>query len=454
MTGGGAWVGDANQALLTDLYQLAMVRAYWHEGMREKAVFTLFSRRLPDNRNYLLACGLADGLHFLEMVRFSEDSIDYLASLPHFTEDFLVWLRDFRFTGDVYAVPEGTPFFANEPILEVVAPIAEAQLAETFLMNQIHFQTVVASKASRIVTAAAGLPVVDFGLRRMHGADAGLKSARAFHIAGVSATSNLLAGRTYGVPVAGTMAHSYIQAHDDEIEAFRAFNSLYPQTILLVDTYDSMEGVRKVIALAKELGNAFRVRGIRLDSGDLHEISCQARQMLDAAHLQRMEIFASGGLDEFEIESLISRGAPIDGFGVGTGMGVSSDAPALDLAYKLSEYAGVGRLKTSPGKPILPGRKQVFREEEEGMPVRDVIGRWGEDRPGRPLLRLVMQNGSRVPGHEESLTAARERARMELDLLPERLRGTHRADPDYPVEISPALRSHQQAVIAKMARRF
>jgi nicotinate phosphoribosyltransferase len=449
MTGSGTWVGDANQALFTDLYQLTMAQAYWREEMRGEAVFTLFSRRLPDERNYLLACGLEDALRFLETIRFSDDAIAHLATLPHFSDGFLTWLREFRFSGDVYAVPEGTPVFADEPILEVVAPIAEAQLAETFLMNQVHFQTVVASKASRVVTAAAGRPVVDFGLRRMHGADAGLKSARAFHIAGVSATSNVLAGQVYGVPVAGTMGHSYVQAHDREADAFRSFAALYPQTILLVDTYDTLRGVEKVIDLAEELGNEFWVRGVRLDSGDLYELSVQIRRMLDSARLHRVEIFASGGLDEHEIRSLLERGAPIDGFGVGTGMGVSKDAPSLDLAYKLAGYAGRGWLKTSPGKPILPGRKQIFRVEEDGRAVRDVIARWGEEQPGRPLLRQMMRDGSRLPESEESLEAARDRARREVQRLPDEIRSIDRAR--YPVEVSRALQTYQQEVMAEVS---
>jgi nicotinate phosphoribosyltransferase len=449
--GSGTWVSDANQALLTDLYQLTMMQAYWREGMGEPAVFTMFVRRLPENRNYLLACGLADALDYLESVRFTDEAIDYLGSLPYFTPEFLRWLSDFRFTGDAYAVPEGTPVFANEPILEIVAPIAEAQLAETFLMNQIHFQTVVASKASRVVTAAAGRPVVDFGLRRMHGADAGLKSARAFHIAGVAATSNVLAGQVFGTPVAGTMAHSYIQAHDRELDAFRAFVRLYPDTILLVDTYDTLDGVRNVIEIARELGEDFRVHGIRLDSGDLHDLAVRSREMLNAAGLDRLEIFASSGLDEFEIAALLRRGAPIDGFGVGTGMGVSEDAPALDIVYKLAEYGGRGRLKMSPDKPILPGRKQVYRVEERGRAVRDVIGRWGEDLPGRPLLRQVMRSGARLASGEESLQNARDRASDELARLPERIRGIESADAAFPVGASSELQAHQDHVAARVA---
>lgn len=437
--GPGRWVSDANQALLTDLYQLTMAQAYLMEGMRDDAVFSLFARRLPEERNYLLACGLDDALHCLETARFDDAALTYLATLPWFRAEFLDWLRAFRFRGDVYAVPEGTPVFAGEPLLEVVAPIAEAQLAETILLNQVHFQTVVASKASRVVEAAAGRRVVDFGLRRMHGADAGLKAARACYLAGVHATSNVLGGWCYGVPVAGTMAHSYVQAHDRERDAFRRFLELYPETILLVDTYDTLSGVDQVIALARELGARFRARGIRLDSGDLGGLAAEARRRLDAAGLTGVEIFASSGLDEYRIAALVAQGAPIAGFGVGAAMGVAADAPVLDMVYKLAAYAGKPRLKTSPGKEILPGLKQVYRLEEAGRAVRDVIALAGEAHPGRPLLRPVMRSGERLPEGRDTLDAARRRAREELDRLPAPLRGLAPARPGYPVTVSPGL---------------
>ncbi len=440
------WVDEASAALLTDLYQLTMLQAYWLEGMEEEAVFSLFARRLPPSRNYLLACGLADVLHYLESMRFTSDAIDYLSTLDRFAPEFLERLEGFRFTGEVHAVPEGTPIFANEPILEVVAPIPQAQLVETFIMNQVHLQTVLASKAARVVEAARGGTVVDFGLRRMHGTDAGMKAARAFHVAGVAATSNVLAGRVYDLQVTGTMAHSYVQAHDDEMEAFRAFAGLYLETTLLVDTYDTLEAVRKVVRLAEEMGDAFTVRAIRLDSGDLAELAFQARRILDEAGLQAVEIFASGGLDEHEIDRIVRAGAPISGFGVGTGMGVSADAPSLDIAYKLTRYAGRGRLKLSPGKPILPGRKQVFRLEEEGRAVRDVIARAEERLPGRALLLPVMRDGERLPAGRDDLGEARSRAREEIGRLPERIRGLEPADPPYPVGLSDALERHLEEV--------
>ncbi|MDX1567804.1 MAG: nicotinate phosphoribosyltransferase, partial [Longimicrobiales bacterium] len=292
------------------------------------------------------------------------------------------------------------------------------------------------------------------------GTDAGLKAARAFHVAGVSATSNVLAGQVYGVPVTGTMAHSYIQSHDQEKQAFRAFMELYPETVLLVDTYDTLDGVRAVAELAEELGTEFTARGIRLDSGDLGELAEKSRKILDDAGLEDVEIFASGGLDEHEIAELLTDGAPIDGFGVGTGMGVSRDAPALDIAYKLTSYGGEGRLKLSPGKKILPGRKQIYRIEEGGVAIRDVLARAdsgsGGVPEGRPLLKKVMEKGSRTSeggarsDRRARLEEARERARAEIDRLPERIRSIDDADPPYPVEVSDELREYQERVIEEV----
>lgn len=446
------WVGRDNVALLTDLYELTMLHAYWREGMNDEAVFSLFARKLPQERNYLLACGLDDALQFLENLRFSRESLDYLDTLPYFSKEFLGWLEKLRFRGSVYAVPEGTPVFGHEPLLEVVASLPEAQIAESFVMNQVHFQTVVASKASRVVSAAEGRSVVDFGLRRMHGADAGLKSARAFHIAGVSATSNVLAGQIYRIPVAGTMAHSYIQAHESELEAFRRFSELYPETILLVDTYDTLEGVRNVVRLSKELGRGFRVRGIRLDSGDLADLARRSRSILDEAGLGHVTLFASGGLDEHEIARLVKEAPSIEGFGVGTKMGVSEDAPALDMAYKATAYAGQGRLKLSTDKKILPGRKQIFRIEEKGEAVRDVLARHDESLPGRPLMRKVMEGGKRLSSHVTSLDAIRENAAREAALLPSRIREISPAAPPYPVEVSEALQHYQDRVASQVRR--
>jgi nicotinate phosphoribosyltransferase len=438
--------GDRNTALLTDLYQLTMLQAYWREGLEDRAAFSLFFRRLPEARNFLIACGLDDVLRYLEELRFSSEALDYLSGLGLFREAFLGWLAELRFTGDVYAMPEGTTVFPHEPLLEVEAPIAEAQLVESYLINQLHLQTVLASKAARVVAAARGRKVVDFAMRRMHGTDAALKGARAFYVAGVDATSNVLAGKLYGIPVSGTMAHSYVQAHEGELAGFRAFARLYPETVLLVDTYDPLEGVRKVVELSRELGGDFAVRGIRLDSGDLGALARQAREILDAAGLESVEIFASGLLDEYGIARLLAQDAPITGFGVGTRMGVSDDAPAGDLAYKLVEYAGVGRRKLSPEKVTLPGRKQVFRIESGGVAERDVLAGWDESLPGRPLLAPVMREGKRLASASRTLEEIRAHAAEEIAALPERLRGLEAAEPPYPVEVSERLHARAEGM--------
>jgi nicotinate phosphoribosyltransferase len=430
-----------NAALLTDLYQLTMLQAYWREGLSDRAAFSLFFRRLPPARNFLIACGLDEVLRYLEDLRFTEEALDYLRGLGPFRSAFLDWLAELRFTGDVYAVPEGTPVFPHEPLLEVEAPIAEAQLVESFLLNQVHLQTLLASKAARVVAAARDRRVVDFAMRRMHGTDAALKGARAFYIAGVDATSNVLAGHLYGIPVAGTMAHSYVQAHRGELESFREFARLYPETILLVDTYDTLEGVRRVVELARELGDEFQVRGIRLDSGDLCALARQAREILDAAGLGAVEIFASGLLDEYAIARLVEQDAPITGFGVGTRMGVSDDAPSADLVYKLTEYADVGRRKLSTDKATVPGRKQVFRVESDGAAEHDVLAGWEESLSGRPLLRPVVKGGERLPTASQTLEEIRARSAEEVAKLPSPIRALEPAEPPYRVELSDVLRA-------------
>lgn len=439
-------------ALLTDLYQLTMMQAYWREGLTAPATFDLFVRRLPNERNVLLAVGLEDALDSLEALRFSDADLRFLGGRPELHPAFLDYLRAFRFSGDVRAVPEGTPVFHTEPLLEVTAPLPEAQLVETFLLNQLTVQTVLASKALRVVHAAAGRTVADFGMRRMHGADAAMKGARAFYIAGVDATSNVQAGAVYGIPITGTMAHAYIEAHASETEAFRAFAELYPETTLLVDTYDTIEGVRRVIRLAEAWGEDFRVRALRLDSGDYASLSRTVRAMLDAAGLDGVQLFVSGGLDEHRVADLVAAGAPIDGFGVGTRMGTSSDAPTVDTVYKLVAYAGEGRMKLSSGKATLPGRKQAFRQFDGGAAVRDVIGLADEGLAGEPLLLPVMRDGARLAA-PDALPVMRERARRELARLPDRLRSLDPADPPYPVEISEALANERDRVRSEIAQR-
>jgi nicotinate phosphoribosyltransferase len=431
----------SSSGLFTDQYELTMAQAYLAEGMAKAATFSLFVRVMPQQRSYLLAAGLDDVLRWLETVRFGKDDIEYLRSLGVFSEALLRWLATMRFTGDVRAMPEGTPFFCEEPILEIDAPIAEAQLVETSVINRIHAQTVLASKAARVVEAAAGKPILDFSLRRTHGGEGGVAAARAFHIAGIAATSNMAAGAAYGVPVAGTMAHSFVESFPSELESFRAFVRQFPRTVLLVDTYDTLRGVRHVVELARELGPEFHVHGVRLDSGDLGELATAARGILDDAGLRAVQIFASGGLDEWAIQRLASERRPIDGFGVGTSMGVSEDAPKLDMAYKLVEYAGRSRMKLSAKKRSLPGKKQVFRIEEDGRCARDVIGRHGEEHEGRPLLVPVMKNGKRTEAGRDTIENARMRAREEIDRLPPALRALERCEP-FPVELSAAMRRH------------
>jgi nicotinate phosphoribosyltransferase len=435
-------------ALFTDLYELTMLQAYDAEGMTAPAVFELFFRRLPPNRNYVMVAGLEEVLHYLEHVHFIDDELAWLRQRRQFSEAFLRTLQDFRFTGDVYAVPEGTIVFENEPVLQVCAPLPEAQLIETYVLNQIHLQSVAATKAARIVTAAPGRNVVDFGSRRSHGTDAALKVARASYLAGAVGTSNVAAGRLYNIPALGTMAHSYIQAHADEMTAFLAFTREFPETTLLVDTYDTLKGVQMVIDLARRLGNAFRVRAIRLDSGNLLDLAHASRQLLDAAGLREVKIFASSGLDEHAIAALLKGGAPIDGFGVGTKLAVSADAPEIDFSYKLVAYDGQPRMKLSSSKIILPGRKQVFRRTRAGQMAGDVIAQFGEALAGEALLQPVMRHGKRLDAGRISLDEAREHARAQLEALPPELKQLEDVETPYPVEISAAL----QATTAQLQR--
>lgn len=404
-------------ALFTDLYEVTMAQAYWAERMSGTAVFEIFFRKLPPGRSYIMAAGLADVVEFLEAFRFDEQDLRYLRGLGQFSDEFLRWLAGVRFTGDVWAAPEGTVIFPNEPAVQLIAPIIEAQLVETFVLNQIHLQSVLASKAARVVAAARGRPVVDFGARRAHGTDAACKVARTSYLAGAAGTSNLLAARQYGIPTFGTMAHSFVQAFDSEVAAFEAFARLYPATMLLVDTYDTLRGVDHVIELAKRLGNRFDVRAVRLDSGDLDELSKATRARLDTAGLEQVEIFASSGLDENRIAALLAARCPIDGFGVGTQLVVAQDAPALDMAYKLVAYDGSGRTKFSSGKVIYPGRKQVFRKLEHGVFCGDTLGEHGENLPGDPLLVPIMTNGRRIRQHAPTLDGARDWARQQIDAL-------------------------------------
>ncbi|MGF1640498.1 MAG: nicotinate phosphoribosyltransferase [Rhodospirillales bacterium] len=427
--------------LLTDLYQLNMLQSYADHGMTGTAVFEFFSRKLPPRRGFLMAAGLAQLVEFLRGLRFGEEEVDWIRSTGRFDPAFVGRLADLRFTGDVDAMAEGTVFFADEPIVRITAPLPQAQLVETRLINILHIQSLVASKAARMVLAAKDRTLIDFGLRRAHGAEAGLFAARAAVIAGFAGTATVLAEPLFGIPIYGTMAHSFIQAHDDETEAFLHFARSRPANlVLLIDTYDTEAGARKVVALAPRLAaDGITVAGIRLDSGDLGAHARAVRRILDAGGLAAVRIFASGGLDEDKIAALVAAGAPIDGFGVGTSLTTSQDAPALDCVYKMQEYAGSPRRKRSEGKATWPGRKQVFRRlDGDGRIEGDVLTVVGDAQAGEPLIRPVMRGG-RLVAPLPTLAEIRAHAAAELAALPAPLAALDTAPP-YPVEIAPALR--------------
>jgi len=428
-----------HEGLLTDLYEFAMARSYRAAGMAERAVFELFVRAHP-GRNFLVAAGLEQALDYLARLRFDESDLAFLREQPFGTPDFIDWLRDFRFEGDVDALPEGTVFFPDEPVLRVSAPLPQAQLVETRLLNLVHFQTLIASKAVRCVLAARGRAVIDYGLRRAHGADAGVLAARASWIAGFAGTATVEAGRAFGLPLYGTMAHSFVQAHGDETAAFLAFARANPgNAILLIDTYDTVAAARKAVAVARTLAaEGIALRAVRIDSGDLAALARAVRGVLDEGGLRETRIIASGGLDEDSIDALVRAGSPIDAFGVGSALACASDHPVLDCAYKLQSYAGAARRKRSTGKATWPGIKQVFRRAVDGRYAGDTVALADEPIEGRPLLVPVMRAG-RVAS-PEALDAIRARLRNELDALPTALTQLAVA-PAYPVEISPAIRA-------------
>ena len=433
-------MGPGSSPLLTDLYQLNMIEAYLAHSETKTAVFELFVRKLPARRGFLMAAGLEQALEFLETLHFSSDEIDWLKGTKRFSANTLDYLADLRFTGDVHAMPEGTIFFANEPILRVTAPLPEAQLVEARLINIVHFQSLIASKAARMVLAAPSKVLVDFGLRRAHGAEAGLLAARASYIAGFTGTATVLAAKLFDIPVFGTMAHSYIQAHDSETVAFERFAHARPEgLVFLLDTYDTEAAARKVVALAPQLKAAgISISGVRLDSGDLFALSKSVRHILDDGNLTNVTIFASGGLDEDQLASMAKANAPIDGFGIGTSLTTSSDAPAFDCAYKLQEYAGLPRRKHATGKATWPGRKQVWRGyTADGCFAGDMLSLENDDQKGEPLIRPVMQAGRRVAS-SPTLDDIRAHAARELRALPVPLRELN-PGATYPVQLGKAL---------------
>jgi nicotinate phosphoribosyltransferase len=446
--------GGDNLALLTDFYQLTMAQSYFQSRRLKPATFSLFIRSYPPNRGYFVSAGLADVLNFLEQFRFNPAAIDYLRSRGMFTEEFLDFLRDLRFTGEVWAIPEGRLFFKDEPVLEVTAPIVEAQLVETFIINQIHLQTLIATKAARCLHAARGRAVVDFSLRRTHGIDAGMKVARASYLVGFVGTSNVKAGQEYGIPVVGTMAHSFVSSFENELDAFRAFVASFPNnSILLIDTYDTLAGARNAVAVAREMAaRGERLQGVRIDSGDLAKLAFEVRRIFDAAGFPDVKIIGSGGLDEYDLADFSDGAVPFDSYGVGTKMGTSADAPWTDIAYKLVEYDNRQVLKLSTGKTSIPGKKQVFRacDNEDRLRKDTITLRDERLADGEPLLNKVMAAG-KVIGCQPLLEDARGTFSTEFKRLPDPIKPI-RNPANYPVEQSAELTALRKKLEAKIAQ--
>ena len=443
-----AGVGAASTtALLTDLYQLTMLHAYWEREMEATAVFEFSVRHLPERRNFLVAAGLEQLIEYLETLHFEPRELEWLDSTGRFGPDFIRRLAQLRFTGDVDAVPEGTVFFAGQPIVRITAPLPQAQFIESRLINLLHFQTLIASKAARCALADDGRTLVDFGLRRAHGAEAGTLAARAAYLAGFAGTATVEAGRRYGIPLFGTMAHSFVQAHRSESDAFRHFVECFPgENTLLIDTFDTLRAARAVVALAQGLRPlGVRVKAVRIDSGDLAQASRDVRRILDDGGCRDTGIFLSGNLDEFAIADLVANGVPADGFGVGTRLDVSADAPTLDCVYKLQEYAGRATRKRSAGKATWPGRKQIERyRDAQGLLTRDAVVLEEEPQRGERLLLPVMRRGRRVESLP-TLAVAREHARREFASLPSPLRSLE-SRAAFTVDISPRIRELAVAV--------
>lgn len=415
--------------LLTDLYQLTMLESYYDRDMIAPATFELYVRKLPPHCGYLIAAGLEQALDWLEQLHFGPEELDWLAASGLFKPRFIERLADWRFTGEVHALPEGTVLFPDEPMLQITAPLPEAQLVESRLMNLIQYQTLVATRAARVVMAAQGRRVVDFGMRRAHGAEAALFAARATYLAGFDATATVLAGAEYGIPVTGTMAHAYILAFAEEAEAFQAFVEAHPdKAVLLIDTYDTEAGAAKVVELARQ---GYRASAVRLDSGDLAEHARQVRRILDDGGLTGTLILASGDLDEYAVADMVERAAPIDGFGLGTRIDTASEQPFLECAYKLMAYAGEPRRKRSEGKGHWAGRKQIWRDYDgEGRIATDRLGLAEESPPtrGEPLLQCAMRDGQRL-APAEPLDVIRARARQSLDRVPAACRDLRHPSP-------------------------
>lgn len=438
-------------ALLTDLYQLTMIQGYVREQMTDLATFEFFVYKLPPNRNFLIAAGLEQLLQYLETFTITDEECEWLDHTGRFDKDFVDYLSKLRFSGEVHALPEGSVFFANEPVIRITASLPEAQIIETRLINLLQFQTLIASKAVRSVLAAPGKLLVDFGLRRAHGAEAGLLAARACYIAGFSGTSNVLAAKVFDIPIYGTMAHSYIMAHDDEIVAFEHFANAQPDNlILLIDTYNTEIAAHKVVRLADRLNHrGIEVKGVRLDSGDLVQQARTVRAILDDGGLKETQVFASGDLDEYELLRIVSSGTPINGFGVGTRIITSEDAPFLNCAYKLQEYAGQPRRKLSEGKTTWPGKKQIYRNyDQKGIMQQDLLTLESDKPGGFPLIQQVMENGHCL-NQPEPLSTLRDRTALQLSQLPEALLSLEKTV-CYPVNISDQLRQLAADIAVKI----
>ena len=434
--------------LFADLYEFTMAAGYHANGIFSPATFSLFVRKDPSERNYYVAAGLEDLLKELENFRFSEGDIQYMEQTDFFRPEFIDYLKGLRFSGTVNALPEGTIFFPDEPILEITAPIIEAQILETLVLNTIGFQTLIATKAARCLHAAGGRPLIDFSLRRTQGHWAGIKVARSAYMTGFTATSNVLAGKIYGIPVSGTMAHSFITAFDNEYDAFHAYSQVFPEsTVLLIDTYDTLEGAKNAARVAQELRERGKALvGVRLDSGDMVELSKKVRKILDDAGFPEVKIFASSGFDEYKIDEALSKGAEIDAFGVGTKVGVSADAPHMDIVYKLVQFGDRPVRKLSPGKATLAGEKQVFRNlESKGRYEKDIIG-LRDDRieNSLPLLEKFLDDGVRTHS-PTSLESIRSRFKENFSLLDEKYKDIKKKVA-YPVETSPRLEALQKTL--------
>ena len=430
-----------NISLLTDLYEITMAYSYFKSNRNEISTFELFIRNLPKNRNFLVSAGIDDIIKIISEFHFTDDDIKYLKSLKLFSDDFLDYLKNFKFKSDVWAIPSGQIYFPNEPVIRITADRISAQLLETIILNQFNFQSMIASKCARIIISSRGIPCIDFSPRRDHGIDSALKVAKVSYICNFIGTSNVLAGKIFNIPVYGTMAHSYIMRFSDEETAFREFLKCFEEPVLLIDTYDTIEGAKKVIKLLKE---GYKIKGVRIDSGDLVELSKKVKQIFKNEGFD-IKIFLSGDLDEYVIDEILSKEAIADAFGVGTKMGTSSDAPYLNGVYKLVEDEYGFKIKTSPGKITLPGKKQVYRIYKNGIMEKDIIALEDEKCEGIPLLKKYIENGNVL--EYEDIENSRKFFKENLSTLPDYLKTTRKSEIDYPIEVSDKLLKIKQELI-------